>query len=151
MITIVDLIDTLADFVSNAVQDYQLPTGKIGEQKLRAPQVVKYFLPAKDRVKADFPCVIVRPIKGTDDLQEASIKVRLIIGTYAEDEQGIVDSINILERIRLKLYEQDVLANKYCLEKPCHYEIPEEQPIPEWFTSLELKFNMFIPVKENAL
>lgn len=149
MITIVDLVNTLANFIDNVVKDYRLPVSAIGIEKTKAPQVVKYFLPPKRSSEApDFPCVIIRPVNGIDDLNEATLKVRIIIGAYAEDSQGIINAINIMERIRLKLYERGTLDNKYCLEKPCHYDIPEEQPHPEYFTSLEVKFNMYTPYEE---
>ena len=149
MITIVDLVDTLANFIDNVVKDYRLPVSSIGIQNTKAPQVVKYFLPPKrSNDTPDFPFIIIRPINGIDDLNESTLKMRIIIGAYAEDAQGIINAINIMERIRLKLYECGVLDNRYRLEKPCHYDIPEEQPHPEYFTSLEVKFNMYTPYED---
>lgn len=152
MITINGLVDALAGFVTNAVKDYHLNPSKIGTHQTKVPQVVKYFLPPKDpRDKEkipDFPYIILRPTTGIDDDTLSTLNVRLIIGVYAEDTEGLTDGINILERIRLKLYEQDVLENKYALEKPCHYEIYEQQLQPEWFINLELKFSMYVPFKE---
>ena len=71
MITIVDLVDTLANFIDNVVKDYRLPVSAIGIDKTKAPQVVKYFLPPKkSNDTPGFPGVIIRPINGIDYLNE---------------------------------------------------------------------------------
>ncbi|GAQ24221.1 hypothetical protein [Tepidanaerobacter syntrophicus] len=139
MITPVYLVEELKNLAEKVVKNYFLETKK--ENFRKPPQVVTGYLPPKQpRYKGDsddeildFPFVIVRLVKGTDAQQSATAVVKFIIGTYSEETtEGWKDVASIIERIRQELCKKYIIGKRYQLEKPIQWEMPEEQPFPQW-------------------
>ncbi|MEC1744122.1 hypothetical protein [Schinkia azotoformans] len=132
------LVDKFKTFVEQVVQNYALETNQETE---KVPQVLTGFLPSKRSAYGpDFPFVIVRALKGSDASEQSTVTIRLYIGTYSEDEKnGWRDVTNIIERIRTEILKQRVIGKKFKVELPIEFEIPEEQPIPEWFGFMTLQ------------
>lgn len=127
-----ELAKALRAFIADAVKDYRLPV-KTGE--MRAPTVVNGFLPPKrSNAEEDFPFVLVRLEKGVTDLEETAVTVAIIIGCYTTEFDGHEYCINVMERIKQALCSMPygTLANKYILRYPVKWELPDEQPYPQW-------------------
>lgn len=151
MITPVLLVDELRDFIETIVQNYWLETNR-GTSK--PPQVITGYLPPKDPTKEDpdFPFVIVRLSDGTDDQDGATITVHIIVGTYSRDsQQGWKDVAGIIERIWTELFKRRTIGNKFRVEYPMKFEIPEEQLYPQWVGVMTTTWTVAHPVLEPAL
>jgi hypothetical protein len=122
----------LRDFINNAVKDYRLPV-KDGEG--RAPQIINGYLPPKrSSDDDDFPFVIVRAEAGNCEREQTEITVAIIIGCYTKEYNGHEYCLNVMTRIRNALcsMENNILANKYVLQFPISWEVPQNQPWPQW-------------------
>jgi hypothetical protein len=142
------LVDELKEFVNTVVKEYCLETNKPGVEK--EPQVVTGYLPPKKLTEIpDYPFVIVRLAKGIDNQEGAMVTVKIIVGTYSEDAQnGWRDVANIIQRIWTELYKRRIIANKFRVEYPMEFEIPEEQPYPEWIGIMTITWTVLHPIEE---
>lgn len=143
------LVDEFKTFVEQVVKNYALETNQETE---KVPQVLTGFLPSKhSEYGPDFPFVIVRVLKGTDASEQSTVTIRLYIGTYSEDEKnGWRDVANIIERIRIELLRQRIIGKRFRVELPIEFEIPEEQPIPEWFGTMAMQVIVPRAVEEGG-
>lgn len=141
--TPIDLVDTLVQFIKKSVRDYEMPF-KDGVVKL--PSVHAGYLPPKNKTAngkediSDFPYVLVRYL-GEEDDESNQIALRIIIGTYSEDEQnGWRDPLNIATRIKMDLRKvRDI--GPFSLTGKISTDLPEEQIYPYWFGIMDLSFN----------
>lgn len=155
----VDLIDAICEFLTLTVKDLQLKT-QSGDE--RPPQIVAGYLPPKNPKKPelqedDFPFVIVRLISledvsekgGGTDRNYAQAVVKLVIGAYSHDAQdGWRDVANIATRVWIDLFKKRVIAKKYRVEYPCRFEMPEEQPYPQWIGEMTTNWIIARPLEE---
>jgi hypothetical protein len=142
------LIDALRGFVDGIVKEYWLETNR--REKSKPPQVVMGYLPAKNSTpEPDYPFVIIRLAEGTDKKDGSTVVVKIIVGTYSEDSQnGWRDVANIIQRLRFELFKHGVVGKKFRVEYPMKFEIPEEQPYPEWIGIMTTTWAMAQPVEE---
>ena len=155
----VDLVDAICEFLTITVKDLQLKTQR-GDT--RSPQIVAGYLPPKNPKKPelqeeDFPFVIVRLISLEDTSEKggsaskdyAQAVVRLVIGTYSHDAQdGWRDVANTATRIWIDLFRKRVIAKRYRIEYPYLFEMPEEQPYPQWIGEMTTRWTMPRPLEE---
>lgn len=143
-----ELTKALREFIAAAVENYRLPV-KNGE--MRAPTVVNGYLPPKrSNVEDDFPFVLVRPESGETSLEETRCTVAIIIGCYTTEFDGYEYCVNVMERIKQALCEMPygTLANKYQLCYPVKWEMPDEQPYPQWQVGMTTDWAYHAPVVE---
>lgn len=150
------LIDELRDFIEKVVKNYWLETNKKDIEK--PPQVVAGYLsskkPTNDEKKdiPDYPYVICRLLGGEDTRQNGAVTIKIIIGTYSEDEQnGWRDVANIIQKIWIELFKKQIVANQFKVEYPMSFEMPEEQPFPEWVGWMNTTWIVAHPVLEGGL
>jgi hypothetical protein len=144
----VDLIDSICDFLRNStIMNMDLATKKNEE---RAPQIIAGYLPPKkSEPDPDFPFVIVRLEGFEDNLESAIASIAMEIGTYSKDAQdGWRDVVNIATRIWSELFIKRVVADRYRVEYPCKFILPEEQPFPQWVGMLSTVWTIAHPVEE---
>ncbi|MDX8367780.1 hypothetical protein [Cytobacillus sp. IB215665] len=146
MTTPINLVDELVKFIEGVVKEYDLTTKIKGENK--APSVYAGYLPPEDDdgeerlTPQDYPFVIARFVSNTDDFSNGdSVNIRLVIGTYSEDEQnGWRDTLNIATRIKIELKKKQILG-AFALTNQIQVELFEEQLVPFWHAIMDLSFN----------
>ncbi|KEQ22309.1 hypothetical protein [Paenibacillus tyrfis] len=141
------LLQALRTFLGEAVAEYAAAQGGRGEYQV--PKVFDWFLPFKNpkaEQHTDFPYIVARIIEGDDPVYEpmaplfSTIRVDLAFGIYHESAaddgfvhpDGAYDLLNLMEHVRIALFRKGVLENKFRIEKPYRWQIPEEQPYPLW-------------------
>jgi len=139
------LIDQLVLFIQSVVSEFDLETNVPGVRK--QPQVVAGYLREKKTAQKqevpDFPHVVVRFLEDTDALESNTAHVRIIAGTYSQDEQnGWRDAMNVITRIKQALIKQRIIGNIFIMEKPIKTDLPEEQPFPEWVAMMTVNFTI---------
>lgn len=141
------LIDTLVETLTGVVRNYALETGTGAAD--RAPQVVAGWLPPKtnDDDDPDFPYVIARLVAGTDTEEQGTVRVRLLVGTHSEDADGWRDALNVVERIRQALMTQRTIDDRYRLQMPLEWEMPDDQPYPQFVAQMTTIWTMYRPVE----
>lgn len=100
-------------------------------------------LPAK-KGKNDinhFPYVVIRAMEGEDSAEDGdnTCKVGFIIGTYddADNYQGYKEVMNLIEKIRHRLYTKRVYNNQFTLDYPFKWLIHDEDTYPYYFGGIE--------------
>ncbi|MFU1797375.1 hypothetical protein ACM1RC_26150 [Paenibacillus azoreducens] len=141
------LLQALCQFLRDTVKDYAAAQGDDGEYRI--PRVFDWYLPFKNpkvEEKIDFPYITPRIRKGEDlpdDSQAillSTVHIDISFGVYREGTalggfvhpDGAYDLLNLMEHVRIALFRKSVLDNKYSIEKPYKWEIPDEQPYPLW-------------------
>lgn len=127
--TRVELINALAEFVTDAVKDFRLPVSvQKGDDEAacedRAPKVHKMRLPDGTSYKKYAPYVIVQYVSGKDVQPnvkkpdgEASAFVRLIFCVYDENEEkGSMTLLNVMERVRIALLRKVRIGGQFLLD-----------------------------------
>lgn len=138
--TPIELVDALSDFIKDVVKEYDLSTKIDG--KCKAPEVHSGYLPPKTKGDdaSDFPYIIVRYLSENDNSGNV-VSMRIIIGTYSEDEQnGWRDTLNIATRIKIAIRKRETLG-PFSLSDKIETELFEDQPFPYWFAVMDLDFN----------
>lgn len=132
-----NLTKALREFIAEAVKDFRLPVENpepIEDGDIRAPQIINGYLPPKrSEAKDDFPFVLVRAEKGTiGEVRKTTISI--VVGCYTEKYDGHELCLSVMTRIgnALKSMPNDILANKYVLSSDIEWEVPENQPYPQW-------------------
>jgi len=127
------MMDELVKVLKEATYMLQLETPK---GVFRAPQVADGYLSPKNpkvEVTEDFPYVIARYLNDTSNDEGAMAQVKVICGTYSEDDQrGWRDLLNLTNAIKTYLLAQRSFGGCFSIELPLKREFPEEQPAPEW-------------------
>lgn len=121
----------------------------------RAPQVVDGWLPPKDGVGAQvYPFVLVRPSSGSDTEegieQHGEARVRLIVGVYGDDDDTWLSLVHIIDAIRLSLDAAPSVGGSYDHVGPLTWEIPDEQPRPEWIAYVTTNWYVPRPLRVDA-
>ncbi|MGN0885800.1 MAG: hypothetical protein ACI4RT_02255 [Candidatus Spyradenecus sp.] len=146
-----ELTAALRAKIAEAVKDYRMPTKSGG---LRAPVVYNAYLPPKRSGlngttgnDDDFPFVVVRPEGATSEREETEVTVSIIIGCYTQETDGHEYCLNVMARIRTALtsMENGILAGRYVLKYPLTWEMPPDQPYPQWQVSMETRWAFNTP------
>lgn len=103
----------------------------------RVPDVRIGWLPPKTGSDdAQYPFILVRPRNGGDTEQgadqQADARVDLIVGTYSDDDEGVLDVVAVVDAIRENLDATPVLDRAFEQVGPMTWSIPEEQARPQW-------------------
>jgi hypothetical protein len=127
--TVDDLITRLIAWLPAQLVDLHLESagGTYG------PPVLVYGVlpPKRAPSEPQPPLIIVRPVSGTDTDDGSRIVVRFLVETYSEDQAGLRDQVNVLQRLRSALAGQRTLG-PFHLELPMQWQLFDEQPQPIW-------------------
>ncbi len=138
-----ELLYELKEFIESATKDIILsvrpvknltipqPSGSTEkaaeEPKCRAAEVHLMRLPDKNAETNRIPYILLQLLTGSDEQPEgkppdSECKVRIVAATYAENgEQGAMDLLNVITRIRIELLRVGVIGKQFILRKPLEY------------------------------
>jgi hypothetical protein len=111
----------------------------------RMPVVIDGWLPPKkntgDSSDDQFPFLILRPRTGVDSPQgadqDATATLEIIVGTYSDTDDGWLDVMFLIDAIRDDLNaEPAIRGTAFHHVGPLSWQIPEEQPRPQWFGTI---------------
>lgn len=137
--TAVMLLDELKKFIEENTKDIILSvrtkTNSEGENE-RPASVHKMRLPNKDAETKLIPYILLQFLTGKDEQEEgerpaSECKIRIIVATYSEDgEEGAMDVLNILTRIRIALLKKGIIGEQFLIKKPLEYIVYPEDTAP---------------------
>lgn len=122
------LLENLRDFTKEAVGNLLMPVRPqeedmaAGEQTRRAADIYLMRLPDSNGAKGRAPYIIHQALCGRDRQKPGErlgcyAKVRSIFCVYCADEQdGALMLLNLMERLRIELLKQPVIGKKYLLD-----------------------------------
>lgn len=122
----------------------------------RAPSIVDGWLPPKSGPEVEqFPFIEVRPRSGEDSIegadQQAVAVFDLIIGTYSDSDTGWHDVMILVDAIRDEVGSRPRLVGNvdgvdiqtaFQHVGPLSWEIPAEQPRPQWFGVVTTRWSL---------
>lgn len=118
------------DQASEEVPEDAWQPKKKGEPRFKRPDVFSMNLPERSDTVSRIPYLLVQFLNGSDkydkdtDDEHSIAKIRIIIATYNPNGQdGGMQVIRIIDRIRI-VFEKGVLLNRqYTLQKPIKWEV----------------------------
>lgn len=114
------------------------------------PAVHLGFLPTKTHEnmnEKEFPFIIIRPLEG-EVTDSNRTQIRLLFGTESQDDDGFMDVLNLMERVRIALLKKRVIDHRYRLETPYKWKFYEEQPSPEWIGEATTQWTLPMVLEE---
>lgn len=115
-------------------------------EEVAIPKVFNGYLPmkkvgAKDKEREDYPYIIIRLKKASDDFEINTLSVKLILGIYRNDETGWVDLLHLYEVVRKSLLGKR-LFGAAVLEPPLELEVDESQGLPYFVGIINTKISL---------
>lgn len=119
-------------------EDFELPTGMAEESEVkkpvaeagRAPKVFLMNTPERNDMLSQIPYLLIQFLTGKDKRdadtgdEESTVNVRIIIALYDDDgEDGGMQVLEVIERIRIMLQKGRLLDQQYMLQLPFDYEV----------------------------
>lgn len=120
--TITLLIMAIQKFLKEQLADDMLPV----------PPVLLGYLPQSNAGKPVYPVIMIRPAEGEGDSGQGQIQIKLQFGTQSEDDTGLIDLLNLMERVRILLLRKRVLESKFVMDGSWKVKLNEEHPADDW-------------------
>ena len=143
----IDLVDALKGFILEHTNHLHMAT-KVNDY-FKQPDVYGGYLPPKENARRGetekepdyYPFVVVRFLGFSDKIATGkTMDVRLIMGTYSEDEQnGWQENVILFNAIELALKEKQAVG-AFILAGEIDYDLFEEQSKPHWHSTAILSF-----------
>jgi hypothetical protein len=133
--TVAGLYASLAARMEDVAEKFSGMLTKSGDR--RAATIIPGWSPPKTPEGELFPFIVLRPRSGEDSPQgadeSARAQIRIIVGTFCDEDDGWIDVLSLVDAIRDDLNAQPaIVGTAYEHVGPLTWEIPEEQPRPQW-------------------
>lgn len=134
------LIEALANEIREATKDYVL---KAEGQEDKKVSVYCQHIPDEEFLSDTYYPLVVVSVQNVEDSDGESVAtIGLTMGVYGEDKQAWMDLLSIMERIRQRVCEHDIIDRKYKILFPAKWETVEAQPYPFWYGYGTLKYRI---------
>ena len=151
----VTMVKALSSEIRAALKNYTLDADRHPPKPVT---VYEQFIPRahmEDERGEYHPLVVVTASLIEDDDDNSYIEASLTFGVYGETSIGgnepWIDLLNIVETVRLRLLERQVIGGRYRLIKPMVTEIAEVQPAPFFYGHMTARYVMYQPVERGRL
>lgn len=121
-----DFMESLTDFMKNAVKDFRLPVVPTREEpqpEKRAPALYKMMLPDMDSSARKAPYIINHIITAEDEqlsgentVSKATVRTIFCVYCEGDKEEGGMTLLEVVERVRIALLKERVLSKRYQLQ-----------------------------------
>ena len=156
--TVVELEDALVEFVAQNTEDFRFRSNEASEETT-CPAVWSGFIP-RDEVGAImpgeisvYPAVIVQAQSGLQESKADGVEmvtVNLVAGCFDanRDQQGYRDCCNVLQRLKDRFREIDIIRDRFALRYPVRWQInnrsggTQTNTFPYFFGELQLLFEL---------
>lgn len=142
--TIAGLIAAAKVRAASIVSSFWGFTTKSGQA--RAPQIVGGWMAWKQTATDErFPYLLVTPVRGVDSAegaeQDARATIAFVIGVHSDADDGWLDALHLVDAIRQSLEGEPLLAGTdFEHVGPLEWEMPDEQPRPQWHAVVTTTF-----------
>ena len=149
--TPLQLLDALEVFVKDETKDILLPVRvdrKSGKPKERPAEIHKMRLPNKAAEIERIPYILLQYIKSTDTQEEgqpleSTCMVRIVAATYSENsEEGATCVLNLLTRIRIALFRDNVIDGRFLLKPPLEMIVYPDSTAPYYLGEMMTEWVM---------
>lgn len=112
---------------------------KLADDVTTVPTVHRGLLPPKTsetRNDPVYPLILVLPVDGKGKRDSSIAQIKLRFGTQSDDNDGFIDVLNLMERVKILLMRQGIIENKYRIHDEWEWKFFEDQPAPQWVADL---------------
>lgn len=146
---VVELMEQLKKELESLFSDYRF---------IEPTQRIQFFIqnPPRSRNAAERetlePYQVIVPSNGNQDEDDniANIIILIYVEDKSEDQQGWVDVMNQIDRIRLRFLNNPIFGRRYEV-KNLNWALADDNPYPKWLGGVELKISMQRIEMEGAL
>ena len=97
-----------------------------------------------------YPAIIVSATNGTQDWESETVTVNMMIGCFDAglDQQGYRDCCNILQRLKDRLRESDIIRERFPLRMPLNWQLSKHyggsgtNSFPYFFAEMQVNFEL---------
>ena len=130
-----------------------LPEPRTLTVKPKGEEPIEYQDYGPADLEDNFPCIIVKLGECRDaeenKLDQAVMDINFLIGVYDKtpDNQGYIDVLNIIDKIRLHFWHERYLDKKFRLEPDMRFYLFDDQPAPVFFGVIETRWDVPRPLE----
>jgi hypothetical protein len=150
---VAELEEALVEFIAQNTTELVRFKSNEHTDEFVPPQVYRGFV-GRDQVGAlipgditKYPAVVVRAKMGVQAVDYEDVTVELIIGTFDDslDQQGYLDCMNIVERIKGRLREMSVIRTRFPIRLPLNWQINKAVNVGSYYFA-EMQVDFHVPV-----
>jgi hypothetical protein len=128
--TVFELEDALVEFFAQNTNDYLFYSNEQTDEMV-PPRVWAGFIP-RDQVGAiipgaitTYPAIILCARRGTQSIDHEIVEVEVAIGAFDKglEQQGFRDVTNMVQRLKDRLREVDIIRERFPIRMPLKWEI----------------------------
>lgn len=154
--TIFELEDALVELIEQNTSEYRFRSNEQTDEMV-APRVYSGFIP-RDEVGSIipgditvYPAIIVNARKGTQSEESEMVTVEIMVGAFDDtlDQQGFRDISNLVQRIKDRLRENDIIRERFPIRMPLKWEINrklgaggQDNAYPYFFGEIQVLFEL---------
>lgn len=138
---LVSLIDALKVELEELFKNHDYET-RTKEDK--SPNILTGWYTTKGRNNYDeFPYVLISPVEQDDSGNGSTVELVIVFAAHSIDQEGWKDSALMAEKVRRYLETQHTIDKRYEVNHDVKIIFPDEQPYPQWFCWMHVKFNVY--------
>lgn len=138
---LVSLIDALKVELEELFKNHDYET-RVKETK--NPSILTGWYTTKSRNNdEEFPYVLISPVEQDDSGDNSTVELLIVFAAHSMDHEGWKDSALMAEKVRRYLETQHTIDKRYEVNHDIKIIFPDEQPYPQWFCWMHVKFNVY--------
>lgn len=156
--TVPELEDALVEFIAANTSDMRYRSN-VETRRMVAPQVYTVFVPRNTIGEiipgeiTTYPAIIVRAKQGVQAWEYERVTVEVIVGVFDVelDQQGSRDCLQIIERIKQRIRESDIIRQRFPVRMPLNWQINKRMSAtgggdynayPYYFGEMQIDFDL---------
>ena len=148
--TAIELLDALAEFITEKVKDYRYI---MSDGSAKTPKVYAGCLPARLDNHTEFsPFIVVKLVMVNDESTEATADVKIVFTVHDEDAiDNWRSELSIVEHVRQSLLKTRTIGNKFRKQDEQSYTVADYAPIPEGYGHISVSYSIGQPIEEDLV
>lgn len=154
--TVFELEDALVEFVEQNTYEYRFRSNEQTDEMV-APRVYTGFIP-RDEVGSIipgeitvYPAIIINARRGEQSTESELVTVEIMIGAFDDtlDQQGFRDITNLVQRLKDRFREIDIIRERFPVRMPLKWEINRklgagglDNSYPYYFGEMQVIFEL---------
>lgn len=144
---LISLIDELESVLKDLFKDNIYETKS---KKYKVPDIKSGWYTVKGKNNDEFPYILISPVAQDDTGHDSTVELLIIFASYSMDLDGWKDSALMAEKVRQYLETNHTIDSKYVINDSLKIVFPDEQPYPQWFCWMHVKFDVYKPELEEV-
>ncbi|MGJ0848263.1 hypothetical protein ACR77J_16345 [Tissierella praeacuta] len=145
---LVSLIDELENIFKKLFKDNIYETKS---KQYKVPEIKTGWYTVKGKKpEEELPYILISPVIQDDTMDGSTVELLIIFAAHSMDLDGWKDSALMAEKVRQYLEIHHTINGKYEISDSLKIIFPDEQPYPQWFCWMNVKFTVYKPELEEV-